>query len=111
MLAKTSRLNIKKNFKFVVAGQRRETTNFKLYFRVSDNKQPLVGVSVSKKMFRKATDRNRAKRKCFGAVESHLKRLPSAMNLVIMPKASILSQSIEALEEELASVKDLYKSN
>ncbi len=64
----------------------------------------LVGISLAKKTFKLATQRNKARRIASKAVEEIYERLPKGMNLIIMPKAQILSAKSEDLSLELKNV-------
>lgn len=111
MLSKDKRLNLTKEFKWVAAGKKYQSANFKLFFRLGENQIPRVGVALSKRQFKKAHERNAAKRIGFKLSEKIYDRLPNSQNLVIMPNANILSFSPEALEQEINDVKDLYNIN
>ncbi len=111
MLPKSQRLNLKYNFKWVVQGQKIESKNFKIYFRFGTNKNPLVGVAVTKKIFPKSVFRNKAKRVVYSAMGEIYPNLPNEINLVIMPKAKVLEMSQKEAKEELKSVKFNYISN
>lgn len=93
MLPKHKRLNLKKDFKWVAQGERKETVNLKVFFRFGDNSIPKVGIAVSKANFAKAHDRNRAKRIISEAVREIYQSLPKDTNLVIIPKVSVFEQS------------------
>ena len=109
MLPKRSRLNLTKDFSFVSSGKRLETANFRLVFKNGQNDHPLVGVALTKKSFRKASLRNRARRLSSEAIQRLYPRLKENLNLVIMPKSQILSQKVEDLTKELEGVRDLYQ--
>ena len=111
MLAKDKRLNLKKNFKWVVAGKKLETPNFRFFFRFSSNKQPLVGIASSKVFFKKAHLRNRARRLSSEAAQFIYSDLPSGLNLVIMPKSAILETSVDNLKVEIVNAKNNFKSD
>ncbi len=90
MLSKPKRLNLKKDFKFVASGKRLNTKLLTLFVRVGDNKWPRVGIALSAKHFKKASERNRAKRLVSFAFESIYVELPVNINIVALPKSSIL---------------------
>ncbi len=90
MLPKSQRLNLKKDFKWVASGKKLETKYLKLFVKLGDNQMPRVGIAVSGKSFRKATQRNRAKRLVSAAFESLYASLPSAINIVALPKARVI---------------------
>jgi ribonuclease P protein component len=101
MLPKNKRLNLKKDFKWVVSGKRFETKDLKIYLKVSDGLAPKVGISLSKKELAQAADRNRAKRLVSEAVKKIYPALSKGANLIIIPKKGVLSASIEALSSQL----------
>lgn len=111
MLPKIQRLNLKKDFKWVASGNKKETTNFKLMWRLSDTTGPKVGIALSSQYFKKAHDRNRARRLTSTAIQSLYSSLNKGLNLVIMPKLAVLENSPKELEKELADVKDIYSNN
>lgn len=111
MLPKKSRLNLTKSFKFVVAGKKVDTPHFRLAYKEGENEHPAVGIAVSGKVFKKANLRNRARRLASSAIQSHYASLRKNLNLVIMPKATILQCKTERLIEELKNVKDIFNFN
>lgn len=90
MLPKSKRLNLKKDFKWVASGKKLETKYLKVFVEYGDNVMPQVGIAVSSKSFKKATERNRAKRIVSAASEMLYPRLPENINIVALPKAGIL---------------------
>lgn len=108
MLSKDKRLNLTTDFKFVVSGKRIETPNFKLYLKQGTNEVCRVGIAMSKGEAKKAHDRNRIRRLTSTAVQSIYPLLPNRLNLVIIPKSSVLTAKVEDLQKELESVKTLY---
>lgn len=111
MLQKNQRLNLKKDFKKVASGQKKETHSLKFFYLFLDNPQPLVGIANSKNYFKKAHDRNRARRLTSKAVETLYPSLNKNLNLVIMPKSQVLEKNLEQLIKEVESVKDLFEFN
>lgn len=89
MLPKEKRLNLKKDFKWVASGKRLETKYLKLFVKTGENQIPNVGVAVSSKVFKKATERNRAKRLASAVFEVLYSRLPNTINIVALPKAGV----------------------
>ena len=67
----------------------------KLYVRMGDNHLQdggsKIGIAVSSKIFKKAVDRNRARRLISAAIEPLYGKLPTNINILALPKASILS--------------------
>lgn len=101
MLPKPNRLNLKTDFKWVVSGDRISTQYIKLFFRTGSNALPRVGIALSKSEFKKAVDRNRAKRLVSKAFEDVLDQLPSAINIVAMPSSGVLDISSVQLSQGL----------
>ncbi len=120
MLPKSKRLNLKKDFKWVAAGLPRssprgeagaggagkklETKNLKIFINNGENEQARIGVAISSKNFKKATDRNRAKRLVSHAFQSIYSTLPSNINIIALPKTSVLSVKSSELEKELRAI-------
>ncbi|OGE43903.1 ribonuclease P protein component [Candidatus Daviesbacteria bacterium RIFCSPLOWO2_01_FULL_39_12] len=90
MLPKHQRLNLKKDFKWVASGEKIETKFAKLFIKMGDNTNPRVGIAVSSGIFKKATERNRARRLISSAFESTVYHLPSTINIVALPKVGVL---------------------
>lgn len=91
MLPKSQRLNLKKDFKWVATGNKLETRYLRLFIKTGDNVTPKIGIAVSGKSFKKAHERNRAKRLAAEAFQSTAYRLPPTVNIVALPKEGILS--------------------
>lgn len=89
MLSKSQRLNLKTDFKWVVTGKKMETKFFKLFVRLGENQFPKIGIAVSSKVFKKAVDRNRAKRLMSAAFEVLYLKLPKTINIVALPKDGV----------------------
>lgn len=106
MLKKSHRLNLKEDFKWVASGKKLETQNLKLFIKNGENEQPRIGVAISSKNFKKATDRNRAKRLVFQAFQSILHKLPPTINIIALPKKGVLSVKSSELEKELEIIND-----
>ncbi len=94
MLSKPKRLNLKKDFKWVASGKKIESKFAKLFIRVGDNHPPAggprIGIAVSSSLFKKATERNKARRVISAALEPLYSKLPQSINIVALPKTSVL---------------------
>lgn len=90
MLPKPQRLNLKKDFKWVASGNKLETKFIKLFVRSGGNQYPKVGIATSGKIFKKASQRNRARRLISAAFEALYPSLPNHINIVTLPKVGIL---------------------
>lgn len=91
MLPKPSRLNLKIDFKWVAAGRKLETKYVRLFIREGENTSPRIGIAASGKFFKKAHERNRARRLVAAAFHNTYYLLPNTINIVALPKSSILS--------------------
>jgi ribonuclease P protein component len=111
MLPKEKRLNLKFEFVRVVKGRQLHTEHLKLYYIYDRSTQAKVGISIPRKMFNKAHDRNRARRIISAAVQRVYDNLPNDLSLVIMPKIGLLESTPSTLEKELLDSKDLYLSH
>ena len=109
MLPKTQRLNLKKDFKWVAQGKKLETKYLKLFIKVGENPTPRIGIASSSKTFKKATDRNRARRLVSQAFQSIIQQLPSDINIVALPKVGVISVKsgdiLSDLEETFKNAK------
>lgn len=105
MLPRDKRLNLKKDFKWVAAGKKIETRFAKLFINSGENTFPKIGIAGSSKNFKKATNRNRARRLVSNAFESLYPSLPPTINIVALPKQGVLevksSEVLQDLEEVL----------
>ena len=108
MLPKSRRLNLKTDFKWVASGKKLETKYLKLFVRMGENNPPAggsrVGITVSGKYFKKATQRNRARRLVSSAFESLYNSLLKNINIVALPKAGVLDVKSGDLSLDLESV-------
>jgi len=107
MLAKSQRLNLKTDFKWVAGGKKIDSEFLKMFIRMGENEKPKVGVAISSKNFRKATERNRTKRVVFQAFQSLYSSLPNNINIVALPKQMATSvKSGDLLLDLEAVLKD-----
>lgn len=97
MLSKSKRLNLKKNFKWVAAGSSISDSLIKIFYRYGQNEAPLVGIALSKSSFKKAVERNRARRLVSTAIETFYQNLPMSINLVFMPRTAVLEKGSQEL--------------
>lgn len=101
MLRKNIRLNLKKDFRWVASGKKIETKLVKLFIKNGDNSTARIGIAVSTSLFKKATDRNRAKRILSAAFEKLYQRLPENINIIALPKRGYLDVKSDDLTLEL----------
>ncbi len=105
MLPRPQRLNLKKDFKWVASGKKLETKFLKLFIRTGDSSVgsvcAKVGIALSSRNFKKAVDRNRARRLTSKAFETIYSKLPTNISIVALPKPGVLSVKSEDLVLEL----------
>lgn len=115
MLPKSKRLNLKTDFKWVSSGKKIETKYMKLFLKTGENPPaggPRIGIAVSSQVFKKATQRNRAKRLVSASFESTIHNLPTTVSIVALPKAGILDvKSSDVLSDLKNALKDYVKSS
>ena len=104
MLPKSQRLNLKKDFKRVASGKKIDTYLFKLFIKQNQDQRTKVGIAVSGKVFKKATDRNRAKRLISFAFESLYSQLPTGISIMALPKKGIVEVKSTIVLAELKEV-------
>src|SRR3989344_4369653 len=90
MLPRLKRLNLKKDFKWVASGQKVETKYLKIFIKLGDNQMFRVGIAVSGKNFKKASERNKVRRQVSGVFETLYLSLLPGINIVALPKMSII---------------------
>ncbi len=91
MLPKSQRLSLKKDFKWAAAGKRLETKYLKIFVKLGDNQLPRIGIAISGKSFKKAVERNRARRLTSAVFEALYASLPQRINILALPKAGVLN--------------------
>lgn len=113
MLSKTSRLNLRYDFKRVTSGKNLDTKYLKLFIKKSsDLEKAKVGIALSSKNFPKAHDRNRAKRLVSAAFEKIYQSLPPTMEIVALPKPPIVDVKSDEVFEDLKKVlRDELRNN
>lgn len=90
MLPKQKRLNLKTDFPWMVAGKSINTRYAKLYLRIGENSWAKIAIATPSKNFKKATERSRARRLLSSALEVLYDRLPQSINILALPKETIL---------------------
>lgn len=111
MLPKHQRLNLKKDFKWIASGKKIESKYAKLFIRIGDNHPPAggprIGIATSSSIFKKATERNRARRLISAALEPLYAKLPKSINIVALPKRIVLDvKSGDVLLDLESKLKD-----
>lgn len=108
MLPIKKRLNLKKDFSYVRSGMRLEFGLMRLFVRFGDNNLARVGIATSSKDFKKAHERNKARRLCSYSFENVYPSLPDNINIIAFPKGNILNVKSNAV---LLELKDCLLKN
>ena len=88
----------------MASGRKLETKYLKLFIKLGENEKPRIGIALSSKNFKKATDRNRAKRVTAQAFQSIYSTLPNNINIVALPKSGVLDVKSGDLSLDLEEV-------
>lgn len=110
MLPSKRRLNLKKDFRWVAAGGKLGNNYLNLFFRFGDNSEPKVGITVSKNTFKKAVERNRARRLVSKGFEELYSQLPSGINIIAFPKEEVLGARSEEISRSLKELIERLKN-
>lgn len=101
MLSKEKRLNIKKVFSWIRSGRRLEDGLVRVFYKFGDNEKPRLGIAVSSKVFKKAVQRNRARRLISRGFEQLYEKLPEKINILAIPKEKVLDLKSDEVKEDL----------
>lgn len=101
MLPQKNRLNLKTCFNWVASGETVFGTNLKLFLKKGTNLSPRIGIATSAKVFKRAVDRNRARRLLSTAFGRVYQSLSPNINIIAMPNSGILTLNSDKITEEL----------
>ena len=106
MLPKVNRLGSKNEFELVKKkGKLFQSKSFGAIVYNREDKTPSrFGFIVSKKVSRKAVDRNKAKRKLRNVISEQLENIDYGFDLLILAKKGALSQNFEGVKKEMNSI-------
>ena len=78
-----------------------------LTLKHGENTIARVGIALSSQVFKKAAERNRARRLVSQAFQSIINQLPATLNIVALPKPGVLSvKSVDILSDLEGFLKD-----
>lgn len=100
MLPKRSRLNLKFQFKEMITGKKLSSKFGNFYIKSGENSHPKIGIALTTKTFKKAHERNRAKRLISTAFKKLLPSLPPNINILVVPNSGVLEVKSEELKAE-----------
>ncbi|MDO8639178.1 MAG: ribonuclease P protein component, partial [Candidatus Daviesbacteria bacterium] len=97
------------DFRWVASVKRLENNLVKLFLKVSPQsdtgfQQPKIGISLSKNTFKRAVDRNRARRLVSKGFENLYNKIPSGLNIIAMPKKGVLQVSSDELTKSINEI-------
>lgn len=104
MLPKLNRLNLKFQFKEIITGKKVSSKFGNIYLKYGENQEPKVGVALTTKVFKKAHERNQAKRVVLAAFEKILPELPANINILVVPNFRVLKVKSEELLKEYENI-------
>jgi len=109
MLPKQNRLKKKKDCDSVIKQGRHNADRFLvLKFKSNSLEQSRIGFVVSKKISKKAVERNRIKRRLREIVKKEISELKNGIDLVFLVKKNIITAEFSEIEY---SVKSLLKKS
>lgn len=88
----------------MATGKKINTSLVTLFIKIGDHPSPKVGIALNSKTFKKAVDRNRARRLVSATFESLYARLPNSLNIVVLPKRGVLEVKSGDLLLEIEAV-------
>jgi len=104
MLPKNKRLNLKKDFKWVASGKKIEGDLVKIFWRPGENQEPRIGIALSSAVFKKAHDRNRARRLVSSGFEALYIEIVDDANIVALPKIEVLKTGSDKVQLALGQI-------
>lgn len=110
MLAKENRLKKKKDFELVFKnGRILKSKNVFLKYLSSEVKERKVGFIVSKKVSKKAVERNKIKRRLREIIRKNKKSIKENISIIIIALPSLKNVSFKEMEIEVKNILDLIK--
>ena len=112
MLKKENRLRSKKEFEAVKAGGCMHQTKYFgwLELRVGEGGKQF-GMIISKKISKRAVDRNRIRRRLAESIKNNLERVEEGVRVLVLGKKEILNVGEKQIEEELQLLLGHDKEN
>ena len=104
MLSKDKKLDRKDHLIVLKSGKKIYKNHFFIQYLENDLEITKCTVSVSKKLARKAVQRNNIKRKIFNLIKKTYPQFRPGYTLVIIPQKPILEIVIDDVEKELLTI-------
>jgi ribonuclease P protein component len=99
MLAKKYRFK-NFNFQLFLKGEKKQNSLFLIY-RMNNNQEKKFAVLAKRKLFKKATERNKIRRQIYNIIRNNLENIPAGYYLIIPLKKEKFKQIKESLLEIL----------
>ena len=105
MLAKKYKLHLKKDLDLVYKkGRRFGTNSLSISYIITKDEISKFAVFVPKKIFKKAHDRNRAKRRIFELIRTNYDNFPSNLAVIFFAKKEVIDQDFVLLQKEIEEI-------
>jgi len=102
MLPKNNRLTSRKDFSDLKkSGRKYQSLSFALLYKENNQASCRFGIIVSTRISKKATERNKAKRKLRETFFKILPRLSGNFDFLFLTKTDILNRSMSEMEKEV----------
>jgi ribonuclease P protein component len=75
----------------------------------NNDDQKKFGFVISKKISKRAVDRNKIKRRLAESIKKHLNDFEKGIRIVFLTKKEILNKNIKEIEEEISKILDRRK--
>jgi ribonuclease P protein component len=110
MLPKENRLKKKKDFENIFKNGKtfrsKNITVKYLFNEIEDNK---IGFVVSKKFSKKATERNKVKRRLREIVRKNKKQIKKGVDIILIALPSLKGLTFEEIEKEIKNILEIIK--
>lgn len=109
MLKKINRISKKKDFVEVKEKGKLGQTPLFGYIWLKKESGKNFGFIISKKISKKAVERNRIKRLLAEAIRKNLSDFPEGIRIIFLVKTTILGKNLEEVENEVVNIKNTLR--
>lgn len=85
-------------------GRRLGTNSLSISFIITKDETTKFAVFVPKKIFKKAHDRNRAKRRIFELIRTNYDNFPGNLSVIFFAKKEVLDKDYDLLQKEIEEI-------
>jgi ribonuclease P protein component len=105
VLAKKYKLHLKKDLDLVYKkGRRLGTSSLSISFVITKDEISKFAVFVPKKIFKKAHDRNKAKRRIFELIRTNYDNFPNNLAIIFFAKKEVIDKDFDLLQKEIEEI-------